>query len=85
MGNKELNKQMKNKTLLIFQGLELGTFKFKRNFGIKEEDINTTTTRPKSNKDLIHKESKKKEKEKKRRSKIIKEKNKTTKKLKQKN
>ena len=76
LGNKELNKQMKNKTLLIFQGLELGTFKFKRNFGIKEEDINITTTRPKSNKDLIHKESKKieKEKEKKRMSKIIKEK-----------
>ena len=68
MRNKELNKQMKNKTVLIFQGLELGTFKFKRNFGIKEEDINTETSRPKSNKDKIHKESKKKEKEKKRTS-----------------
>ena len=74
MGNKELNKQMKNKTVLIFQGLELGTFKFKRNFGIKEEDINTEPSRPKSNTDQIHKESKKKEKDKKRISIINKEK-----------
>ena len=74
MGNKELNKQMKNKTVLIFQGLELGTFKFKRNFGIKEEDINTEPSRPKSNKEQIHIESKKKEKDKKRISIINKEK-----------
>jgi hypothetical protein len=65
---------MKNKTVLIFQGLELGTFKFKRNFGIKEEDINTEPSRPKSNKEQIHIESKKKEKDKKRISIINKEK-----------
>ena len=74
IGNKELNKQMKNKTILMFQGLELGTFKFKRNFGIKEEDINTETSRPKSNKEQILKEPKKKEEEKKRLSIINKEK-----------
>ena len=63
MGNKEINKQMKNKTIIIFQGLELGTFKFKRNFGIKE-DMNIEPYRPKSHKETIKTKSEKKEKEK---------------------
>lgn len=37
MGNKKLNKQMKNKSLLIYNGVRLGEFKFKKNFGIKDE------------------------------------------------
>ena len=45
IGNKHLNKQMKNKSILVFQGLNLGVFKFKKNFGIKE-DIQLEPFRP---------------------------------------
>ena len=36
---------MKNKSILVFQGLNLGVFKFKKNFGIKE-DIQLEPFRP---------------------------------------
>ena len=45
MGNKELNKRMKNESIIIFQGFNLGKFKFKKNFGIKEE-VNIEPFRP---------------------------------------
>ena len=72
MGNKQLNKQMKNKSILIFQGSNLGIFKFNKNFGIKEE-VNIEPLRPlshnkkpqeknKENKEKINKEKKEKEK-----------------------
>jgi len=32
LGNNEINKRMKNKTILVFRGNNLGTFKFKKNF-----------------------------------------------------
>ena len=37
LGDKEINKRMKNKSVIVFQGSNLGTFRFKKNFGIKEE------------------------------------------------
>ena len=36
---------MKNKSIIVFQGYNLGTFKFKKNFGIKEE-VNIEPFRP---------------------------------------
>ena len=45
IGNKEINKKMKNKSILVFQGSNLGTFNFKKNFGIKEE-VNIEPFRP---------------------------------------
>ena len=55
MGNKELNKRMKNESILVFQGFNLGTFKFKKNFGIKEE-VNIEPFRPLSHDKRIHQE-----------------------------
>ena len=64
MGNKQLNKQMKNKSILIFQGSNLGIFKFNKNFGIKEE-VNIEPLRPLShNKKPQEKNKENKEKEK---------------------
>ena len=45
LGDKEINKRMKNKSIIVFQGYNLGTFKFKKNFGIKEE-VNIEPFRP---------------------------------------
>ena len=63
MGNKKLSKQMKNKSILIFKGINLGSFKFKNKFGIKGE-INLKPFRPLSYDKKIQ-EEKKNEKEKK--------------------
>ena len=66
LGNKEINKRMKNKSILVFQGNNLGTFKFKKNFGIKEE-VDIEPFRPLSHERRIQKnaqENKEKESEK---------------------
>ena len=63
MGNKELNKRMKNESIIVFQGFNLGKFKFKKNFGIKEE-VDLEPFRPLSHDKRIHQEdSETKEKE----------------------
>ena len=84
MGNKHLNKQMKNKSILMFQGLNLGVFKFKKNFGIKEE-VNIEPFRPlshnkrtkeekaKNSKDIKTEEKEKKKNKEKQREKKLKE------------
>ena len=82
MGNKQLNKQMKNSSILIFQGSNLGVFKFKKNFGIKEE-VNIETFRPLSH-NKKQKEEKKENKEKEENIKNYKEKNNREKKEKEK-
>ena len=58
MGNKKLSKQMKNKSILIFKGINLGSFKFKNKFGIKGE-INLKPFRPLSYDKKIQEEKKK--------------------------
>ena len=82
MGNKQLNKQMKNSSILIFQGSNLGVFKFKKNFGIKEE-VNIETFRHLSH-NKKQKEEKKENKEKEQNIKNYKEKNNREKKEKEK-
>ena len=37
IGNKKLNKQMKNNSILVYKDYNLGQFKFNRNFGIKDD------------------------------------------------
>ena len=61
-GNKKLSKQMKNESIIMFQGINLGAFKFKKKFGIRDE-INLKPFRPISHNKKI-KEEKNDEKEK---------------------
>ena len=63
LGNNEINKRFKNKTILIYHGNNLGTFKFKKNFGIKEE-VEIEPFRPLSHDKLHNEEEDKGNKEK---------------------
>ena len=65
LGNNDINKRMKNKTILVFRGNNLGTFKFKKNFGIKE-DVEIEPFRPLSHdkRDNEDEDKEKKQKEK---------------------
>ena len=68
IGNKKLNKQMKNNSILVYKDYNLGLFKFNRNFGIKDE-INYEPFRPLSGKEKKVGEEEEKEKEEKRKKK----------------
>ena len=64
IGNKELNKQMKNNSILVYKDFNLGQFKFNRNFGIKD-DFQFEPFRPLSgNEDKEENNEEKEEKEK---------------------
>ena len=76
IGNKKLNKQLKNNSILVYKDYNLGQFKFNKNknFGIKDE-INFELFRPLSGKDK-EQESKEKNKEEEEKTKKIQKKEK---------
>ena len=80
IGNKKLNKQLKNNSILVYKDYNLGQFKFNKNknFGIKDE-INFELFRPLSGKDK-EQENKEKNKEEEEKTKKIQKKEKKEKK-----